>query len=358
MKKQNIYKILTLFLFIQVLFISIISKFPSAVERYYSNGIYPYISSIFRKVFGWIPFSMGDIYYFLLGIFLIASTYFFFRNGFKNIKESLFRLGAYLSIFYFFFNLLWGMNYYKDSLFNTLDLEQKEYSLNDLVALTNDLVFLTEKSHYAITKNDTLKINILDSEETIIQQVHTGYEHLSAKFTQFEYHNKSIKKSLFSVPLTYMGFSGYFNPISGEAQVDYLVPKINLPMISSHEVAHQLGYASESEANFVGYLAATHHTSDYFKFSGYSSALRYSIRALYGKDSIKGRQVIDSLPKGIIKTFKESQDFWRSYQNKAEPFFKLFYDNYLKANQQQDGLQGYSKMVGLMVAYREKYGLE
>ena len=215
---------------------------------------------------------------------------------------------------------------------------------------------LTKKTHYAITKNDTLKINILDSEDTIIQQVHIGYDGLSTKFTQFKYQNKSIKKSLFSLPLTYMGFSGYFNPISGEAQVDYLVPKINLPMISSHEVAHQLGYASESEANFIGYLAATHHTNNYFKFSGYSTALRYAIRAVYGKDSIKGRQIIDSLPKGIIKTFKESQDFWRSYQNKAEPFFKLFYDNYLKANQQKDGMQGYSKMVGLLVAYREKYG--
>ncbi len=358
MKKQNIYKVLTIFFFVQILFISIISKFPETVELYYSNGIYPTISSIFRKMFGWIPFSIGDIYYSLLGFFLLMSIYRFFRQGFKQIKESLFVFLGYISIFYFLFNLLWGFNYYKDSLFNTLDLEQKEYSLTDLVELTNDLVELTEKTHLFITQSDTAKIVVPASEDWLIEQVHIGYDELSSRFPQFEYRNKSIKKSLFSLPLTYMGFSGYFNPISGEAQVDYLVPKINLPMISSHEVAHQLGYASESEANFVGFLAATHHSNEYFKFSGYSSALRYSIRAVYGMDSIKGRQIIENLPEGIVKTFKESQDFWRSYQNKAEPFFKLFYDNYLKANQQKDGMKGYSKMVGLLVAYREKYRLQ
>ena len=358
MKKQLIYKFLSLFFFVQLLFVALISRFPSFVEKYYSNGVYPFISSIFRKVLGWVPFSMGDVYYFVLGVFLIVSIYRFFKSGFKNKRERFYKFGAYISVFYFLFNVFWGLNYYKDSLFNTLELEQKEYSLNDLLLLTDDLLELTKKAHLKLTKNDTLKIQLQDSEEAIIQQVQTGYDQLSTKFPRFKYQHKSIKKSLFSLPLTYMGFSGYFNPISGEAQVDYLVPKINLPMISSHEVAHQLGYASESEANFVGFLAATHHTNDQFKFSGFSAALRYSIMAVYGRDSIKGKQIIDSLPKGIVKTFKETQDFWRSYQNRAEPFFKLFYDNYLKANQQKEGMKGYSKMVGLLVAYREKYGIQ
>jgi len=358
MQKQQIHKLLTLFFIVQLLFITLISKFPSFVETYYSNGLYLFISSIFRTVLGWIPFSMGDIYYSLVGVFLIVSIFRFFKNGFKNKRQRFFKFGAYISLFYFLFNLFWGLNYYKDSLFNTLKLEQKAYSLDDLILLTDDLLKHTKRTHLNLTKNDTLKVELQESENALIQQVQIGYNELSVKFPRFKYKHKSIKKSLFSLPLTYMGFSGYFNPISGEAQVDYLVPKVNLPMISSHEVAHQLGYASESEANFIGFLAATHHTDDAFKFSGYSTALRYAIMAIYGKDSVKGKEIIDSLPKGIKKTFKESQDFWRSYQNKAEPFFKLFYDNYLKANQQKDGLKGYSKMVGLLVAYREKYGID
>ena len=51
-----------------------------------------------------------------------------------------------------------------------------------------------------------------------------------------------------------MGFSGYLNPFTNEAQVDILIPKYQLPTTASHEVAHQLGYAAENEANFIGIL--------------------------------------------------------------------------------------------------------
>ena len=357
MKKEKIYQILTLLFFVQLVFISIISRFPDIIENYYSNGIYLYISSIFRAVLGWIPFSFGDLFYFLLGIFLISSIYRFFKGGIKQLKSNLFKLGALISVLYFLFHFLWGLNYHRDSLFNTLDLEQKEYTLEDLILLSNDLLKKTKEIHTKITHNDTLKVSINVSKKEIFNQVESGYSNLDKILPRFNYANKSLKKSLFSLPLTYMGFSGYFNPFSGEAQVDYLVPKPSLPMVSSHEVAHQLGYASESEANFIGFLAATQSNELYYKYSGYLTALRYSVAATYGKDSIVGKQLIDSIPLGVKKNIRESQDFWRSYQNKAEPFFKLFYDNYLKANQQQDGMKGYSNMVGLLVAYREKYGL-
>ncbi|HEU4496459.1 MAG TPA: DUF3810 family protein, partial [Flavobacterium sp.] len=32
-------------------------------------------------------------------------------------------------------------------------------------------------------------------------------------------------------------------------------------------------------------------------------------------------------------------------------FFHYFYDTFLKANQQKDGLEGYSKFVGLLMGY-------
>jgi hypothetical protein len=43
-----------------------------------------------------------------------------------------------------------------------------------------------------------------------------------------------------SLPLTYMGFSGYLNPFTNEAQVNYLGPCIlSQPQLA--EMAHQLG---------------------------------------------------------------------------------------------------------------------
>lgn len=358
MNRVKLYRSLTFLLLFQVVFIKIIARFPDLVERYYSNGIYPIISRFFRIVFGWIPFSIGDVYYILLGAFLIYSLYNFFKEGIrKNIQEKLWRLGAFVSVFYFLFHFLWALNYYRNPLFTSLNLERKDYTKEQLVALSEDLLDKIKKVHYQITKNDTVKVIIEDDKTVIMDNAVGAYENLSKVMLEFTYKSPSIKKSLFSVPLTYAGFSGYLNPFSGEAQVDYLVPKHSLPSLTTHEIAHQIGYASESEANFIGFLAATKHSDPYYQYSGYLKALRYSLGATYGKDSIAGKRLLNAIPIGIKKNIEETQEFWKSYQNKAEPFFKFFYDNYLKANQQKDGIKGYSNMVGLLVAYREKYEL-
>jgi len=46
-------------------------------------------------------------------------------------------------------------------------------------------------------------------------------------------------------------------------------------MIVCHELAHQVGIASESEANFMGYLATTNSDNVYFNYSGYLMAVRF-----------------------------------------------------------------------------------
>ena len=357
MKKPTVYQILTLLLVVQILLVKFISRFPDFIEQYYSTIIYPFISTLFRFFFGWIPFSIGDVFYFLIGLTFIISSYQLIKNRFKNIRLQLFKLGAYLSVFYFLFHLFWGLNYHRNSLFKTLHLEQKEYSLEALNNLTNSLLTKIKHTQLQLVAHDTLKVEVPYSKRLILSKTELGYNTLSTDYPQFKYQPTSLKKSIFSVPLTYMGFSGYFNPFSGEAQIDYLVPDVSLPMISSHEVAHQLGIASESEANFIGFLAATKSEDPYFNYSGYLMALRYSVAAIHYKDSVASKKIIKKIPVGILKNIKESQDFWQSYQNKAAPFFELFYDNYLKANKQKDGMQSYSKMVNLLVAYDKKHPL-
>lgn len=358
MKKLAIYQLLTLVLFVQILLVKLISLFPTYVEYYYSNGLYQHISKLFRMFFGWIPFSIGDIYYFLLGLLLISGLYKFIKSKFKDAKYQLFKFGAYLSIFYFLFHFLWGLNYHRNSLYTNLALEEREYSTEELTSLTYDLLNKLTSVHLQIVENDTLKVTPPYSKSKILESTAFAYESLSKKYPQYQYQQYSLKKSLYSLPLTYMGFSGYYNPLSGEAQVDHLVPKASLPMISCHEVAHQLGIASESEANFIGFLAATNSDDKYFNYSGYLTAFKYSVAAVYYKDSLSSKEIINKVPIGIMKNIEESQEFWQSYQNDLEPFFKLFYDNYLKANQQKDGMKGYSRMVNLLTAYHQKNGLE
>jgi hypothetical protein len=181
----------------------------------------------------------------------------------------------------------------------------------------------------------------------------SGYDNLVQRFPHLEYHPKSLKKSLYSYPLTYMGFSGYLNPLTNEAQVDGLIPVFKFPTTTAHEIAHQLGYAAENEANFIGFMATTNNDNIYFKYAGYTFALRFCLNEIYRRDEALYEEMVLKVNEGILKNYREVRDFWEIHENPAEPLFKIFYSHFLKANKQSKGMQSYNYVVALIVNYFE-----
>jgi len=344
--------ILPIFLLFQILLLKIIAFFPELVERFYSNGLYEFISKLLRITLGRIPFSVGDLIYGIV-IFYILKSIWNSRKSWKlEWKNNILKILSVLSVVYFLFHLLWAMNYYRQPLFEKMEIE-RDYSDADLLDFTKKLIAKTNEIHIQITKNDSLKVVFPYSQEQVFGMNLNGYKTLSNQYSFFEYTYPSIKKSLFSLPLTYMGFGGYLNPFTNEAQVNYLMPMYNSPTTSCHEMAHQMGFASESECNFIGFLASVKNEDLYFKYSGYSTALRYCL----GNWQIRNEKVFGELLKtvhpGILKNYQESKDFWRQYDTFIDKGFHIFYDNFLKMNQQKEGMESYSKYVNLMVNYYE-----
>jgi hypothetical protein len=342
--------ILPIFLLIQIVILKIILFFPECVERFYSNGIYVYLSKFSRIVLGKIPFSIGDCLYFIL-IVLLAKWFWTKRKTWKEEwKKNLLTVLSVLSVFYFLFHILWAFNYYREPLFEKMSIE-RDYTDADLLAFTKKLIVKTNAIQSQITKNDSLKVVFPYSQNQVFEMNQNGYKNLSREYDFFTYSNLSVKKSLFSLPLTYMGFGGYLNPFTNEAQVNYLGPMYSFPMTTNHEMAHQMGYASESECNFIGFLSSIKNDNLYFQYSGYSMALRYCL----GNWQVRNEKILEQLLKtvhpGILKNYKESEDFWEQYQTPIETGFHVFYDNFLKMNQQKDGMDSYSKFVNLMVNY-------
>jgi hypothetical protein len=60
----------------------------------------------------------------------------------------------------------------------------------------------------------------------------------------------------------------------------------SFPMTANHEMAHQMGYASESECNFIGFLASVKNDNLHIQYSGYSMALRYCLSNWQAKDRL------------------------------------------------------------------------
>src|SRR5258705_9466233 len=96
--------------------IKIFSLFPAAVEKYYSTGIYVYISKFQRWLLGWIPFSVGDLMYAAIVIYIIYKLISFFRHLYKKqvgkhyLIYLLLKLVSTAFLIYVVFNILWGLN--------------------------------------------------------------------------------------------------------------------------------------------------------------------------------------------------------------------------------------------------------
>ena len=342
--------ILPLFLLFQIVLLHILAFFPYVVERYYSNGLFVMISKFERTVFGKIPFSVGDILYAILIVYLLISIWKTRKKWKSHWKDNLLKVASGFSILYFLFHILWATNYYRVPLFEKMNIK-REYSNEDLYLFTEKLIAKTNEVQFAITHNKNQKVNIPYSQNQIFTMTQNGYDNLAKEYPFFKYEIPSRKKSLFSLPLSYMGFGGYLNPFTNEAQVNYKLPMFSFPDVICHEMAHQIGYASESECNFIGFMACVKNDDLHFQYAAYSVALRYCLGNIIMKDEAKFKTLKLTINLGVLENFKESELFWKQYDTFIDKGFQIFYDQFLKANQQKDGLESYSKFVDLLINY-------
>ncbi len=351
---QKTKTIIAIALPIQILLVKWLSNYPNFVEDYYSNGIYSYISKFSRTLLGWIPFSFGDLLYTALVILAIRYVY----KHWKSIKRKpllfLKDIIVVLSIVYFAFHLLWGMNYHRQPINWKLGIE-REYTVDELVELTQYIVKKTNQYQFELTGDTISPVHIPYSKKDIFAKTEEAYGSFAKQYPDFEYEHRSLKSSIYSVPLTFMGYGGYLNPFTNEAQVNGITPKFRLPTVSGHEVGHQLGYSAEGATNFIGYLVTSQSKDPYFKYSAYNHALGYCLTDLFYKDEEAYNEIVATINPGVKENFNELRDFWKKYENPLEPLFKSVFNAFLKVNNQKDGIKSYNAVVGLIINYRKQH---
>jgi hypothetical protein len=130
------------------------------------------------------------------------------------------------------------------------------------------------------------------------------------------------------------------------------------PFVALHELAHQAGYAKESEANFVGYLAGRNHPDPLFRYSVYLELFRYAQAELYRLDTTRALAVYKSIPVPIKNDLRIIRDFYTSYQTPVERIIMTGYEYFLQANDQPKGMRSYHEVVGWVIALTRKQGMQ
>jgi len=348
-----------------LLFIAIVIKLFSLnealVEQYYTYGFYPLISRLLRSLFGWIPVSIGDIFYLAAFIWLVWKTWKLISLlAKKQLQEYLSRVlfKKYIRLvlwIYIVFNVFWGLNYNRQGIEHQLGLKVENYTANDVYELA--LSLQVKLNGYAMGV-DSLKRLHLDDNSFLFREGVAVYHKIKEQYPYLSYQSASIKGSLYSHVGQYFGFTGYYNPFSGEAQVKTTVPAFIKPFILCHEIAHQLGYAKENEANMVAFLAGRESNNLEFRYSAYYDAYTYAIRELVRFDTTRFKELRLSVHPQFKKDYKTYLEYIYNSRNVVEPFMSDFYDSYLKMNNQPKGKATYNEVVAWLIAYMKKYGAQ
>ncbi len=339
-------------------FIHIYSNDPLRVESQYSTGIYPAFGRFLRYISGWPPFSLGDILYGLVIIWIIWKLVKGIRAIIKKqVTPHSFFIGItkvlrILLITYIIFNIFWGINYNRAGITSQVKLKLDKYTQEDLKTINTLLVQKTNACKQMLVQSGFK----YPSNKQLFTRVEEVYKAAEAVYPFLHYQPASIKPSLWGWLGNYMGFTGYYNPFTGEAQVNTLVPKFLQSFTACHEAAHQLGYAREMEANFVAYLAATASQDTSVLYSVYLDLYMYSNRNFYASDSTTAKEIGKQLLPAVKADLQEWRAFNKKYRSPIEPIFKWVYGIYLEQNQQPQGVLSYDEVTAFIIAYYKKYG--
>ncbi|WP_199140793.1 DUF3810 domain-containing protein [Pedobacter sp. ASV12] len=324
--------------------IFIIGLFPYIVLQYYSKGFYPVVSTALRWISSWFPFALGDILYGILIIFGLTKLFLFFKklrpkaNRRVLIMGTPLRLLNLILILYISFKLLWGLNYARPSISKQLNISDEKYTVKELVLLTN----------YFIDRLNTLQQIAENKPRTIKQlqeQAVQAYGQLAQKNAFFSYPAPSVKPVLNSWIICKIGIEGYYNPLSGEANINTKLPAWVLPFVTCHEISHQLGVAREDEANLVAYLVGSHSNDVDLQYSVHYNMLRYLLFELRFKSPEDYLALRNKIDPRIIANFKAENEFWRKYNGQMSNYMGVAFDKFLKLNNQQRGIKSYQNIV-------------
>ena len=354
-KKRGIFLAV---LFLMVILIRLFSANSFITERYYSTGFYPFAAIFFRSVTGWLPFSLGDLLYGAVVIWLLFKAVKGIKAllkqqvSWQSLVNTFSKTLIVLLMIYVVFNIFWGINYNRRGIAFQLGLTMEKYSAQDLKIVNTILLQKVNASKAASLHQGPV---ILISKE-IFKEAAEAYSEVSKKYSFLEYNTKNIKISLWGWLGNYAGFTGYYNPFTGEAQVNTTIPKFSQPYTACHEIGHQIGYAKEDEANFVGYLAATASKDSAFLYSAYLDLFLYTDRNLYLVDSTAAKELAHQLLPSVKADLKEMRNFNQRHQNPFEPVIRWMYGKYLQSNQQPSGVLSYDEVTGFLIAYYKKNG--
>lgn len=318
-----------------------------AIDDIYSRGVYPILQRLTTLVSNVLPIALLDILLVVAAVLVVFRIIMLIRVAMTDdvmdaLWEGAKRVLRAGGLFVLVFLGVWGLNYRRVPLESAVGtppapsvavLQTAIGDANALAAgLRSKLTSRTEMTYEEAAQE--LRVPMAAALETIKRPPlgTPGRPKYSLILTPF---------------FRWAGVNGMLNPIGLESLVDPGLLPVERPFVLAHEWAHLAGQADEAEASAVGWLACMKGSPAL----AYSASIYLIMEAAGALPPAARRAALSKLEAGVKR---DIEMIAKRVQAEQKPrvqraAFKV-YDEYLRANQVEDGTASYGRALGLILS--------
>ncbi len=330
-------------LFFVPMLAALLGCFPKLVESFYTQGWYSLLTRFLTAFTGLFSFSISELalYAFIASV-LAISIHAIQRREWKAHLRWLVRLIAFGVIWFY---VSWGCNYSRPPLEEQLDLP---LTPPDSLTLRENVLWSLQTTNALWRPVQDWNMRSLDQE--IESCYHRVFEKLPIKLMPGTRRPKFLLlPALFNFTQT----SGMFGPFFHEVHLNSELLPVELPFVLAHEKAHQMGFARESEANFLAALVCLASSDSTINYSGHFALVgRFANLAMLQFSD--GDSLLKTVRPEVKADFKAVRERYQKYAGPISEFSSQTYDAYLKANQIKTGVENYGEVVELIMRWRQR----
>lgn len=304
---------------------------------------------------GKLPFSLAEVLIVAGALAALAYLAFtvagFFRRPGRAVRAYRFVMTclAAFCVIYGGFCLLWGVYFYtsdfeaqsgiRGMLMTREQLEEVTRHFTDLVNEYGEQVPRSENGEFSAPR------------EAYFPRSPELYEAVEKIVPCLEGAPTLAKPFFFSRCMSYMDFTGFYFPLTGEANINTDCPACLIPSTIAHELAHQRGVAQEDEANFCAVLSCLADGDPLYCYSACLLAYIHLGNALYAADYDAWLENYQRLSPGVRADLDANRAYWARFETPVSKVSDTIYTGLLHSYGQTLGLQTYGKCVDLLAAY-------
>ena len=316
-----------------------------SVERWYAKWIYPAIQARVTASSNSLGLALFDPAIIIFTSLLIGGWVWWIRRArkqrsFRPIGRGVVGTITGLAIIYLWFLAAWGLNYARPPLESVLAYDASRITPLAVRALAERAVSEANRTHAAAHAVGFPAI--AETPSPLAVALHEVERELGRPRPTVL---AQPKRSLLSPFFRASGVSGMLGPFFLETLLNPDLTGPERPFVLAHEWAHLAGYAPESDASYVGFLAALRADPA----SQYSAWLELVSEAGNQLQPITQRLVLEQLAPGPRADQEAIRQRLKALVKPVERVAWTTYDRMLKSQGVEEGVQSYSRVIQLLL---------